>query len=217
MNNAILLSTFRSVKKPQVRLPFRFSWYLKLNFCFCLFFFSRMRILFAISFVLLPLHRRSSWTSTGNGRTSLLLYVPIFPSSDTRYSFKTAPPALTALLSLYRYHCHTCKMVDGVGVCTVCAKVCHKDHEISYAKYGSFFCDCGAKEDGSCQVRPNTSSHHGKRTTAVTLACKSVIIEIHELIPFFPSVPSRILIYFKNHVFFLVNLVILFACDLVRY
>ncbi|XP_057678820.1 E3 ubiquitin-protein ligase UBR4 isoform X1 [Corythoichthys intestinalis] len=64
------------------------------------------------------------------------------------------------------YHCHTCKMVDGVGVCTVCAKVCHKDHEISYAKYGSFFCDCGAKEDGSCQVRPNTSGHHGKRATA---------------------------------------------------
>uniref|UniRef100_A0A3P8WUI8 UBR-type domain-containing protein n=1 Tax=Cynoglossus semilaevis TaxID=244447 RepID=A0A3P8WUI8_CYNSE len=59
------------------------------------------------------------------------------------------------------------------SVCTVCAKVCHKDHEISYAKYGSFFCDCGAKEDGSCQVRPNTSGHHGKRTTAVTLACKS--------------------------------------------
>ena len=52
----------------------------------------------------------------------------------------------------YRYHCHTCKMVDGMGVCTVCAKVCHKDHELSYAKYGSFFCDCGAKEDGSCQV-----------------------------------------------------------------
>lgn len=72
-----------------------------------------------------------------------------------------------------RYHCHTCKMVDGVGVCTVCAKVCHKDHEISYAKYGSFFCDCGAKEDGSCQVRPNASGHHGKRTTAVTLVCKS--------------------------------------------
>lgn len=141
-----------------------------------------MRILCAISFVHLPLHRRSSWTSTGNGRTIHLLYVPISPLSDTLYWFKTA---LTALLSLYRYHCHTCKMVDGVGVCTVCAKVCHKDHEISYAKYGSFFCDCGAKEDGSCQVRPNTSSHHGKRTTAVTLACKSVIIESHELISFF--------------------------------
>lgn len=47
-------------------------------------------------------------------------------------------------------------MVDGVGVCTVCAKVCHKDHEISYAKYGSFFCDCGAKEDGSCLVSDGT-------------------------------------------------------------
>lgn len=51
-----------------------------------------------------------------------------------------------------RYHCHTCKMVDGVGVCTVCAKVCHKDHDLTYAKFGSFFCDCGAKDDGSCKV-----------------------------------------------------------------
>lgn len=52
-------------------------------------------------------------------------------------------------------------MVDGVGVCTVCAKVCHKDHEISYAKYGSFFCDCGAKEDGSCLVRGPSLSCKG--------------------------------------------------------
>jgi len=51
-------------------------------------------------------------------------------------------------------------MVDGVGVCTVCAKVCHKDHEISYAKYGSFFCDCGAKEDGSCLVKYLDSTYH---------------------------------------------------------
>lgn len=50
------------------------------------------------------------------------------------------------------YHCHTCKMLDGVGVCSVCARVCHKGHDLSYAKYGNFFCDCGAKEDGSCQA-----------------------------------------------------------------
>ena len=55
-------------------------------------------------------------------------------------------------MCIFRYHCHTCKMVDGVGVCTVCAKVCHKDHDLTYAKFGSFFCDCGAKEDGSCKV-----------------------------------------------------------------
>ena len=50
------------------------------------------------------------------------------------------------------YYCYTCKLVEGQGVCTICAKVCHKGHELSYSKYGSFFCDCGAKEDGSCQV-----------------------------------------------------------------
>lgn len=44
------------------------------------------------------------------------------------------------------YHCHTCKMVDGVGVCTVCARVCHRGHDVSYAKFGNF-CDCGAKPD----------------------------------------------------------------------
>ncbi|XP_058454823.1 protein purity of essence [Malaya genurostris] len=59
------------------------------------------------------------------------------------------------------YYCHTCKMVDGVGVCSVCARVCHKNHDISYAKYGNFFCDCGAKEDGSCQAlsRRSTAGH----------------------------------------------------------
>ena len=50
------------------------------------------------------------------------------------------------------YHCHTCGMVDGVGVCTICARVCHKGHDVTYAKCGSFFCDCGARSDGSCLV-----------------------------------------------------------------
>ena len=25
-------------------------------------------------------------------------------------------------------------------------------HDVTYSKFGSFFCDCGAKEDGSCKV-----------------------------------------------------------------
>lgn len=70
------------------------------------------------------------------------------------------------------YHCHTCKMVDGVGVCTICAKVCHKDHDVTYAKYGSFFCDCGAKEDGSCQAlvkrSPQTNSETGNTVQPTT-------------------------------------------------
>lgn len=50
------------------------------------------------------------------------------------------------------YHCHTCKMLDGVGVCSVCAKVCHQNHDVTYSKFGSFFCDCGANEDNSCKA-----------------------------------------------------------------
>nr|XP_033777630.1 E3 ubiquitin-protein ligase UBR4 isoform X4 [Geotrypetes seraphini] len=71
------------------------------------------------------------------------------------------------------YHCHTCKMVDGVGVCTVCAKVCHKDHEISYAKYGSFFCDCGAKEDGSCMALVKRTPSSGMSSTMKESAFQS--------------------------------------------
>ncbi|BES93671.1 calmodulin Hypothetical protein [Nesidiocoris tenuis] len=50
------------------------------------------------------------------------------------------------------YHCHTCKMIERVGVCSVCAKVCHKGHDVTYAKFGNFFCDCGARESGVCQA-----------------------------------------------------------------
>ncbi|XP_050389975.2 E3 ubiquitin-protein ligase UBR4 [Patella vulgata] len=64
------------------------------------------------------------------------------------------------------YHCHTCKMVDGVGVCTICARVCHKDHDLTYAKFGSFFCDCGAKDDGTCKALV-------KRTHQSGLDCSS--------------------------------------------
>ena len=41
-------------------------------------------------------------------------------------------------------------MIDGVGVCTICARVCRAGHDVTYSKHGSFFCDCGAKEDGTC-------------------------------------------------------------------
>ncbi|XP_065311151.1 E3 ubiquitin-protein ligase UBR4 isoform X4 [Dermacentor albipictus] len=72
------------------------------------------------------------------------------------------------------YHCHTCRMVDGVGVCTICAKVCHKDHDVTYAKFGSFFCDCGAKEDGSCHAlvkrNPQISSDTGPVCASTTAA-----------------------------------------------
>lgn len=65
------------------------------------------------------------------------------------------------------YHCHTCRMLDGVGVCSICARVCHKGHDLCYAKYGNFFCDCGAKEDGSCQALVKRSPQSVDATAAV--------------------------------------------------
>ena len=50
------------------------------------------------------------------------------------------------------FYCHTCKMVENEGVCINCAIMCHEDHEISYAKYSNFFCDCGAKGYGVCSA-----------------------------------------------------------------
>ena len=51
------------------------------------------------------------------------------------------------------YWCYTCKMVDDKGCCSSCARgPCHKNHDVCYAKFGNFYCDCGAKEDGSCQA-----------------------------------------------------------------
>ena len=49
------------------------------------------------------------------------------------------------------YNCNTCKMLGDEGICHACAKVCHGDHDVTYADYDtSFFCKCGANQDGSC-------------------------------------------------------------------
>lgn len=68
------------------------------------------------------------------------------------------------------YHCHTCKLYDKAGVCSVCARVCHKGHDISYAKYGNFFCDCGAKEDGSCQAMNKRTTYNQEASLLGTTA-----------------------------------------------
>lgn len=51
------------------------------------------------------------------------------------------------------YYCYTCKLTFTEGVCSVCAQVCHKGHELSYARQSRFYCDCGAGAKGiSCKA-----------------------------------------------------------------
>merc|ERR1712107_544281 len=49
------------------------------------------------------------------------------------------------------YYCHTCNFETSEGVCSVCVKTCHSNHDVSYAQYSPFFCDCGAKGEDFCQ------------------------------------------------------------------
>ena len=53
------------------------------------------------------------------------------------------------------YYCYTCKLVANRGTCSVCARKCHKGHEIVYSRRGNFFCDCGANQgSNSCKSMP---------------------------------------------------------------
>ena len=81
-------------------------------------------------------------------------YCHLLPQEDEALNEKLCTFVMTQrdFMNQHWYHCHTCKLVDRSGVCSVCAKVCHRGHELTYSKFGSFFCDCGAKEDGSCKV-----------------------------------------------------------------
>jgi len=54
------------------------------------------------------------------------------------------------------YHCYTCNLVADKGCCTLCALVCHRDHDVAYSRHSSFFCDCAA-EDGNSMEQSRVS------------------------------------------------------------
>jgi hypothetical protein len=43
------------------------------------------------------------------------------------------------------YNCYTCGLIWDKGCCSLCARVCHKGHDVGYSRKSSFFCDCGAE------------------------------------------------------------------------
>eukprot|EP00178_Gracilaria_changii_P004699 TRINITY_DN1766_c0_g1_i1.p1 TRINITY_DN1766_c0_g1~~TRINITY_DN1766_c0_g1_i1.p1 ORF type:complete len:5290 (-),score=625.38 TRINITY_DN1766_c0_g1_i1:1714-17583(-) len=53
------------------------------------------------------------------------------------------------------YFCYTCELSGSEGVCSVCARVCHRHCEVAYSKFSRFFCDCGAGSD----PRQESGSH----------------------------------------------------------
>ncbi|GKY91414.1 hypothetical protein MPSEU_000113700 [Mayamaea pseudoterrestris] len=53
----------------------------------------------------------------------------------------------------HTYHCYTCGLCDDKECCTPCALVCHAGHDVGYARYGQFLCDCGGNGDESSSTR----------------------------------------------------------------
>eukprot|EP01096_Ripella_sp_DP13-Kostka_P003623 TRINITY_DN1544_c3_g1_i5.p1 TRINITY_DN1544_c3_g1~~TRINITY_DN1544_c3_g1_i5.p1 ORF type:complete len:4907 (+),score=2611.56 TRINITY_DN1544_c3_g1_i5:95-14722(+) len=60
------------------------------------------------------------------------------------------------------YFCYTCNLTERKGVCSKCALICHRGHDLSYSKHSSFYCDCGSAENNvTCKAlvpRPSKAS-----------------------------------------------------------
>ncbi|KAI6653943.1 hypothetical protein LOD99_3119 [Oopsacas minuta] len=67
-------------------------------------------------------------------------------------------------LKQHSYHCHTCKMTKAHGICTTCAKVCHKGHDLSYSRFSPIICSCGSRGNHSCN---SLTSRIGDKTSDV--------------------------------------------------
>ena len=78
------------------------------------------------------------------------------PSSDAALAVAGAdprqePPLACTFVSSQKqfvkqhwYHCYTCNLVVDKGCCRLCVRMCHRGHDVCYARLSCFFCDCGS-------------------------------------------------------------------------
>lgn len=91
------------------------------------------------------------------------------------------------------YHCRTCNLTGNLGMCEVCARVCHKDHDIycDGIRY-SFFCDCpvetsckcGSKTDMECTSitfgqKPINQPMYNCTSCSKSFICQYCAIKLH--------------------------------------
>ena len=48
------------------------------------------------------------------------------------------------------YNCITCGLVDGLGCCEACARICHAGHQLVSLGVRECYCDCGEGKVHSC-------------------------------------------------------------------
>ncbi len=84
--------------------------------------------------------------------------VPIKPEQEKRTC--TYVESSGDFVEQHWYNCFTCGLVGEKGCCSVCIKVCHVGHSVSYSRFSSYFCDCGAGEGPSKESRGGSMSSH---------------------------------------------------------
>ena len=72
------------------------------------------------------------------------------PAPKNQYC--TATRAKKRLEKQPLYNCYTCGMADSKVCCSVCAKACHKGHNIVYV--GSAVGTCECRNEGNCRAQP---------------------------------------------------------------
>ncbi|KAF6002386.1 hypothetical protein F1559_001217 [Cyanidiococcus yangmingshanensis] len=78
------------------------------------------------------------------------------------------------------YRCATCSFADDEGICTACALVCHAGHEVSYARFSGFFCDCGAASTNSMVVCCRLRTTEATRKQASCSASSQITPSQHD-------------------------------------
>lgn len=98
--------------------------------------------------------------TTRRGVTTMATVAPTSPSLPQE------PPLVCTFVSSHKefvnqhwYHCYTCGLVNDKGCCRLCVRLCHRGHDVSYARLSCFFCDCGssAAEGGGEEETPPPS------------------------------------------------------------
>lgn len=73
--------------------------------------------------------------------------------TDARVSRLCSYAVESGFIEQHWYNCYTCGLTGDKGCCTLCALICHEGHEVSYSRYSTFFCDCGAPDESRNQLK----------------------------------------------------------------
>lgn len=57
------------------------------------------------------------------------------------------------------FNCRTCGLEGNTGICRPCATTEHADHALGEARFGAFYCDCGAS--GNCEIMGSDGGQAG--------------------------------------------------------